>query len=188
VLVRTDAQVLAAVRYVHLNPVVAGLVTVAAEYRWSSHRKYVGVASVEWLRTDFVLALFGSDPDRARLAYAAFIDDETAPVAADPPRSPEPARLLGPPATRAQTTCLQAPKSPRDQRLEELVASICREERVAADDLASPSRARRLAHARARIFRAATLQGLATPSQLARRFNRHVTSLCKSVSRRESLK
>ena len=48
--VEDDAQLLAAVRYIHDNPVKAGICAVPDEYPWSSYHEYVGepwIASVE---------------------------------------------------------------------------------------------------------------------------------------------
>ena len=43
--VESDAQLIAAVRYIHNNPEKAGICP-AAEYGWSSYREYVGVPSI----------------------------------------------------------------------------------------------------------------------------------------------
>ena len=49
------------VRYVHLNPVEAGLVREPESYAWSSHRFYLRRSEVpEWLRIDDVMGEFSS--------------------------------------------------------------------------------------------------------------------------------
>lgn len=40
--IQDEAYLLAALRYVHQNPVKAGIVSCCEEYRWSSYRAYVG--------------------------------------------------------------------------------------------------------------------------------------------------
>ena len=60
-LIDGDAYLMAVLRYIHLNPVAAGLTPSAAEYPWSSHHAYGGGSAESWLTMDFVLALFGSD-------------------------------------------------------------------------------------------------------------------------------
>ncbi len=47
-------------RYIHLNPVEAGLVAKPGNYRWSSHNAYFGHDTFVWLETDHVLARFGN--------------------------------------------------------------------------------------------------------------------------------
>jgi REP element-mobilizing transposase RayT len=55
-----DRQLLATVRYIHRNALDLTGVTSAADYRWSSHRAYLGHRRpAPWLRTDDVLAHFG---------------------------------------------------------------------------------------------------------------------------------
>ena len=43
-LIDADNYLLALIRYIHLNPVRAGMVQNPEEYIWSSHPSYVGVA------------------------------------------------------------------------------------------------------------------------------------------------
>lgn len=76
VLVEEDAYLLELVRYVHNNPVRAGMARSAADCDWTSHRAYLGFSSVpDWLPTADVLGLFGNDPQRARLAFDDFVND-----------------------------------------------------------------------------------------------------------------
>ena len=49
------------IRYIHLNPVEAGLVKKPEEYRWCSHNAYFGHAAYTWLEIDCVLTRFGKD-------------------------------------------------------------------------------------------------------------------------------
>src|SRR5690606_30279844 len=61
VLVDTERYLLDLVRYIHLNPVRGGLVTDPAEYQWSSHRDYLGLAAREWLRPHLALGMLARD-------------------------------------------------------------------------------------------------------------------------------
>jgi putative transposase len=81
---RVDAEgyLLQLIRYVHLNPVRAGLVRDAADYPWSGHRTYLGRGGPPWLSTDLGLRLLGGDLLRAVAAYRVFV----APVGAPPRR------------------------------------------------------------------------------------------------------
>jgi REP element-mobilizing transposase RayT len=61
-------------RYIHLNPLRAGIVRRPEDYPWSSLREYLGQRKPpRWLDTSFVLGLFGNEADDARLQYAGFI-------------------------------------------------------------------------------------------------------------------
>ena len=60
ILIEADEYAAELSRYLHLNPVKAGMVAKPQEYEWSSYRYYLGqTATPAWLRTDFVLSYFG---------------------------------------------------------------------------------------------------------------------------------
>jgi REP element-mobilizing transposase RayT len=71
--VDADAYLLQLIRYIHLNPLRAGLVRDAADYRWSGHRAYLGHAGPPWLSTDLGFRLLGGDLLRAAAAYRVFV-------------------------------------------------------------------------------------------------------------------
>jgi REP element-mobilizing transposase RayT len=61
-------------RYIHLNPVRAKMVGTPEEYDWSSYKYYIGKKKTyEWLKTDFILGLFGSKVSESRKRYKAFV-------------------------------------------------------------------------------------------------------------------
>lgn len=71
VLVEAEAYWTHLSRYVHRNPLEAGVVAELPAYPWSSYPAYVGkVAQPEWLATNAVLERFG---DRA--AYRRFVEE-----------------------------------------------------------------------------------------------------------------
>jgi REP element-mobilizing transposase RayT len=73
-LCQRDAYLLELVRYLHLNPVRAGLAKRPDGWSWSSHRAYLGgVSSVIPLHVEPVLGQFGKDPRRARSAFQGFV-------------------------------------------------------------------------------------------------------------------
>ena len=75
-LVDRDDYLLELVRYVHLNPVRAGLCRTPERWRWSSYRAIAGfVAAPAFLRTAETLRLFGRDPGDARSAFSEFVAD-----------------------------------------------------------------------------------------------------------------
>lgn len=52
--VEVDSYLVSLVRYIHLNPVRAGMVDRPEEYGWSSHRFSMGAGEVPWLERGFV--------------------------------------------------------------------------------------------------------------------------------------
>ena len=71
-----DAYLLALVRYIHLNPMRAGIVKTVEEldrYSWSGHRTIIGKTKHSWMDTDYILARFGDTRRKALLEYRRFM-------------------------------------------------------------------------------------------------------------------
>lgn len=71
-----DLYLLVLVRYVHLNPLRAGLVpsvNTLADYPWCGHGALMGRSCHAWQETAEVLARFAQDAEQAGRAYAAFV-------------------------------------------------------------------------------------------------------------------
>lgn len=79
-----DGYLVAALRYIHLNPVAAGLVSDPAQHRWSSHAAYLGGGHTpRWLDTRTPLEVLGGrDGYRQLMADSAAHDDELSAIAA----------------------------------------------------------------------------------------------------------
>jgi putative transposase len=72
----SDWHLLELCRYVLLNPVRAGLCAHPGEWRWSSYRATVGTAKPEpFLDVERLRSLFGSNPQRARVAFRVFVEN-----------------------------------------------------------------------------------------------------------------
>jgi REP element-mobilizing transposase RayT len=72
VLIQADRHLLHVSRYIHLNPVEAGLARVPEDWPHSSFPGYLNaVSGPPWLRTSFVLGQFGSIG--ARIQYRRFV-------------------------------------------------------------------------------------------------------------------
>lgn len=73
ILCDADAYLLELVRYIHLNPVRAGIVKVPHGYMWNSYKDYLGDLSETIVDTELVLARFGNTRSKARHNFHAFI-------------------------------------------------------------------------------------------------------------------
>lgn len=74
VLVEKDAYLLEVSRYVHLNPVSAGLVELPEDYTWSSMRVYMGLGVEKSLvYRENVLGFFSEDLEEAMEDYRRFV-------------------------------------------------------------------------------------------------------------------
>jgi REP element-mobilizing transposase RayT len=73
ILCQKDAYLSELVRYIHLNPVRAKMVRRAEDYRWSSHRVYLGLEKCRWVDSDEGLRYFGARRKRAVESYRAVV-------------------------------------------------------------------------------------------------------------------
>lgn len=71
-----DPYFLELVRYIHLNPIRAYIVSTTKEldrYQWSGHQALIGKPSSPWQNSAYVLSCFGKSETIARKAYRKFI-------------------------------------------------------------------------------------------------------------------
>jgi len=74
ILVEKDEYAKELSRYIHLNPVRAGIVEKPEKYPWSSYRYYIGLEkALDWLVTDFILNYFGKRVSEAQKGYRGFV-------------------------------------------------------------------------------------------------------------------
>lgn len=94
ILVEADEYAAELSRYIHLNPVRAGIVAKPEEYEWSSYRYYIGQAEAPpWLRTSFILAYFGGNADVEK--YREFVNEFREDESESPLKGAVAATILG---------------------------------------------------------------------------------------------
>jgi REP element-mobilizing transposase RayT len=77
IVIDRDSYLLELVRYIHRNPLHAGLVKRLEDYFWSSHRTYISRGNEgNWLHKDFVLSMLGENRSKRRQAYIDFVKQE----------------------------------------------------------------------------------------------------------------
>jgi len=65
-------------RYIHLNPIRAGMVQTLYElesYKYCGHSSLMGKTKREWQDTDYVLGFFGKGKSEARKEYESFVKE-----------------------------------------------------------------------------------------------------------------
>lgn len=78
ILCEEESYLLALIRYIHLNPVRAGIIHDRASldrYPWCGHSGLMGHMRYDWMDTDYVLAQFSKSKKSARAAYRRFIEE-----------------------------------------------------------------------------------------------------------------
>ena len=74
ILVDADSYLLELARYIHLNPVRAGICKRAEDFEWSSQQAYMGIVTIPWLHTETILARFSPDESKARPLMLDYIE------------------------------------------------------------------------------------------------------------------
>jgi REP element-mobilizing transposase RayT len=183
-LVDQDAYLLELTRYIHLNPVRAGLVRDLTAYRWSGHRAYLGKATLPWLTTDLVLSQFSAHRGHARRRYQRFVAEgkrqghreefHTGSLAG---------RVLGDDkfAERALKRAGQHRGAKVD--LDTLIKRVCQDYKLSETDLSAAGKHRRAAEARAVVAWVVREAPQLTLAALSDRVRCDATKLSASVPR-----
>ncbi|HWR43601.1 transposase [Sporomusa sp.] len=71
--VDNDQYLLTVLRYIHQNPLKAGIVDDLAKYAWSSYLEYTGNSIM--VETDFIVGIFGQEREKAVNHLKTFMDE-----------------------------------------------------------------------------------------------------------------
>ena len=78
IIVDGDSYLLELLRYIHRNPLDAGMVKGLQKYTWSSHRGYLsGAKKWDWLHKNYILSLFSKNKAESVKKYKQFVSKET---------------------------------------------------------------------------------------------------------------
>ena len=185
VLVDADAYLLELTRYVHLNPVRAGIVKEPEDYPWSGHRAYLGREVIPWLTTDWVLSQFSRRVSSARKAYGRFIQDGKkgsywkeyhAGSGAD-------SRILGDDEFIDRVLEKEEKKPRRRVGLDRIIREVCKTFSLKEGELLVSGRDHRLSKVRGMAAWLVMEYGIGTLGELSRRTGRDVTTLSSAAKR-----
>lgn len=181
-LVDQDRYGLELVRYQHLNPVRAGVVTDASDYPWSGHRAYLGQTELPWLTTDWVLGQFGATAGVARRRYARFVVEGAGQGHRDEFYGGEQdSRIVGEEEFVARS--LPPDASPtRPPSLAAIQALVCQAYGLAPDHMHAPGRARLPSRARAALAWLCIRTKAATLVELSSYTGRDASTLSHGVA------
>lgn len=85
-------------RYIHLNPVRAGLANLPEGYPWTSYLNYIGKKKAPgWQRTDWLLRYFGKAGAEAHRKYRAFVEARIGAAEENPLKEAIASTILGGP-------------------------------------------------------------------------------------------
>lgn len=134
-----------ALRYIHLNPVAAGIAPTPEKYHWSSHRHYMHTKADDFVATEHMLnllAAIGIDPNHldqwvqnpiSDYLYDESIAQKQVSLSSRQQRS-EP-RIREPPARRIAVTLNIAQQPDRLERHQRIISAVAHYFRLTSDDI-----------------------------------------------------
>ncbi len=189
ILCERDAYLLELVRYLHLNPVRAGLAKSPEAWGWSSHRPYLeGTGTPVPLHTEPVLGQFGGPPRLARAAFRGFVREGLGVGHRADLYEVLEQRVLGTDAF-AEEVLRRAglePGTPLRASIDKILETVAVAWRLDPEALRARDRNRRAAHARAAAAHLAREVAGHSLTAVARVVGRDVSSLSQGVRRLEA--
>jgi len=195
ILCQKDAYLLELVRYLHLNPVRAGLVNLPSEWLWSSHAEYLGIKdSGLRLESGFVLEQFSKDLGQVRTSFTNFVAEGFGERHREDYYPTESFPFLG------EKTFLEEVLPKTDElcrkvasflvslrlSLENLAKVIMRHLGISVQELVAPSRTKEIAEARALFAFVASRYARHRNSQIARFLNLSESAISREQQRFET--
>jgi len=185
VLVDADMYLLELVRYIHLNPIRAGLVSDPGEYPWSSHTAYCHVESIPWLTTEWVLSQFSEMKKQAINGYRTFLMDgmKEGHRVEFHRGTGEDSRVFGNDTFIEKVLGRAERNVRRILTLEELIDHVCRRYEIDKSALKEPGKDRRMSEVRGMIAWFLLETGCGTLTELSKKTKRDISSLSSAARR-----
>lgn len=137
------------IRYIHLNPVRAGMVSDPQYYRWSSHRPYMELDEFVWLSKDRVLKKFHLEKESALSNYEKYILKGIGVETEFDFKSGCENGMLGDSEFINETLTKTSLEIERKIELKDLITKVCQMHNLTPDELCSFGKHARLSRARA---------------------------------------
>jgi putative transposase len=185
VLVDADTYLQELTRYIHLNPVRAGMVRETEKYPWSSYRAYLGLETIPWLTTDWVLSQFSKRLSVARRAYMRFIQEGKGGGHQEEYHrgSDTDSRILGDDTFIGRVLDEKQMKQRQKVSLDKIMVEVCRYFSLKEKDLGGVGKDRRLSEVRGIAAWLVLELGVCTLGELGKRTGRDVSTLSSAARR-----
>lgn len=184
ILLDADAYLLELIRYIHLNPVRAGVARRPEEYPWSSYKAYLGEVVIPWLSRDWVLSQFSSRKSLACQRLREFVYEGIGEARrAEFHKGTNEIGILGDEKFSEQV--LRSEKNGNIPRLkiEEILRRVCLEYGLEEREVVGPGKQRGPAQARALLCWLVREIGKPSLTELSRELRRDVSSLSMAIGR-----
>lgn len=186
ILVNKENYLTQLVRYIHLNPVRAGIVKRPEDYKWSGHNTYLGTDPVAWVESDYVLKKYSEDRETAVKRYNEFVHAEIGVESEIDFKTGMRSGIIGDDVfiktVLDQEKSLCGKGGDSKLTIADLIEHVCTKYGVTVIEIASESRVRELAHVRAVIALLARDEGLSI-IEVAKKLNRDSGGLSRLLNK-----
>ncbi len=185
VLIDADTYLQELTRYIHLNPVRAGMVRKPEKYPWSGHRAYLGLETIPWLTTDWVLSQFSEKVSVARRAYMKFVQEGMQGGRQEEyyRGSDADSRILGDDTFIERVLDEKEKKQRHRASLDKIMVEVCRHFSLEEKDFSVLGKDRGLSEARGIAAWLVLELGVCTLVELGKRTGRDVSTLSSAAKR-----
>jgi REP element-mobilizing transposase RayT len=183
-LIDGDSYLLELTRYIHCNPVRAGLTAGPDTYRWSSHQTYLGRNSIPWLTTELVLGQFAARLGKARRLYHDFVQEGIMEARRQEFHTGTyEGRILGDEAFGEKAVALAEEKVKTRYSLSQLIESVCTAYEITFETLVEAGKKQPAAKARAVAAYLAQDEAYLSLTDLSEIVRRDLSALSRAAGR-----
>jgi putative transposase len=184
-LVDKDLYALGLLRYIHENPVKAGLVKLAGQYEWSSDRYYRRGEGPDWLDVDRLLAMLATRRSTAVRRYRRLMREKVEESYEDVPSFSQAVKGDETFADRVLQAAGEPPVVRRGVTVDALVREVSLLEGVKPEQMRGLGRGHRASRARLMVAWAGREVGRIPMAQVAKHFGRDTSTVAKGLQRLE---
>lgn len=184
-LVDVEPYLLELVAYIHLNPMRVGIVKDAGEFRWSSHRAYLGRETIPWINTDFVLGHFSKDLTKARRNFREFVTGRSEDGHREEfhGKDSSDSRFIGEDSFVDEILRQEETRPCRKPDMESILAGVKKLYALTGDELAAPGQKRLPSEARMLAAWAVREMSDSTLAELAQKLGRDASAMSAAAAR-----
>ncbi len=169
-------------RYIHRNPVRAGIVSSSEDYQWSSHNAYIKRNVISWINTNFGLSKFANPEFDQSFEYNKFVSEMEDEDELKELRSKfKDGYIFGDDDFVNFVKNQNANQESRPLSIESIMSVGCDEFKIKKDLIASKDKSRRVSFARGVICKIGMEEGDISLTALGRLFNRDQSTISRVV-------
>jgi hypothetical protein len=184
ILLDVDSYLLELVRYIHLNPVRAGMINLPEEHPWSSHNVYCGTEKLPWVTTEWIQTQFSQKSDDAIRLYKDFVADGFAEGhRREFHKGSLEGRLLGDDDFAESALRKSDQEFKRRVSLDDILTYVCKYYAIQPAELAQSGKQRKISEARTMAAWLIRENECLSLTELGRRTKRDISSLSQGINR-----